>query len=119
MCQLLCSLAMQRQCAATEVHSTSDHCSAMPCCVLPCCPTLLSACPQLEHLKAYHLNQALCSPAVQACARVVARVAHVALSEASKLELDFPQRSDRNATVHVLLNAVQSLEVLAVALPVP
>jgi hypothetical protein len=48
--------------------------------------------PQLEHLKAYHLNQALCSPAVQSCARVVARVAHVALSEASQLELDFPHR---------------------------
>jgi hypothetical protein len=89
------------QCSNIAQPSGSQLIVAVPCCVVPyclpaSCPSINcvpAARPQLEHLKAYHLNQALCSPAVQSCARVVARVAHVALSEASKLELDFPQRS--------------------------
>jgi hypothetical protein len=74
-------------------------CSDIVCSLPASVNCVPAACPQLEHLKAYHLNQALCSPVVQACARVVARVAHVALSEASKLELDFPQRCVLSITV--------------------
>ncbi len=47
---------------------------------------------QVEHLDPQHLNEALCSSAVQGCPRVVARFANVALFHASHIELDFPPR---------------------------
>ena len=91
---------------------TAGLTAELPCCAPPCCHKFVPFRLQLEHLKAYHLNQALCSPAVQSCARVVARVAHVALSEASKLELDFPQRCVPSVTLCVLQNFPQRSKVL-------